>query len=241
MVLRNEAAYLRVAQSCGLRVHGGFFTRADRLFVQRFDRVVDHDGVHRLHQESLASLAGLAGFAVPTSLNALTAALRQYASDPTLETIEFIKRDMLNRALRNTDNHARNSAVQVLQNGNVQLTPLYDFAPMFKDPEVIARSVHWRDANGRITTDIRAALHAMSEECGMDDQEQARIMDALAAWAPEVEHLASTAIDNGVDKEIVDACMGTIESVCHDLNRLGRTKEQATPPDIQPDIDPPRS
>ncbi|WP_375338497.1 hypothetical protein [Variovorax paradoxus] len=38
--------------------------------------------------------------------------------------------------MRNTDNHARNTAVQRLPDGALQLTPIFDFAPMFLDPEI---------------------------------------------------------------------------------------------------------
>jgi serine/threonine-protein kinase HipA len=46
-------------------------------------------------------------------------------------------------ALRNTDNHGRNSAFLKYADGTVKLSPLYDFAPMFLDPEGIPRSSRW--------------------------------------------------------------------------------------------------
>lgn len=60
-VLRNEAAYLRVAGRCGLRTEGEPMHERDMLFVPRFDRRVLPDGLHRLPQETLASLAGVRG------------------------------------------------------------------------------------------------------------------------------------------------------------------------------------
>jgi serine/threonine-protein kinase HipA len=62
--------------------------------------------VHRLHQESLASLCGLRGFGVSASQQTLLKGLRAVVSDPLCETIEFLRRDVLNLAMRNTDNHA---------------------------------------------------------------------------------------------------------------------------------------
>ena len=67
---------------------------------------------------------------------------------------------MLNLALRNTDNHARNTAVQRLVDGSIQLTPLYDFAPMYLDPELIVRGCVWRDASGLSGAIIRVAARS---------------------------------------------------------------------------------
>src|SRR6185312_398747 len=61
---------------------------------------------------------------------------------PLEETVEFIRRDVLNLAMRNTDNHARNTAVHTVD-GVTRLTPLFDFAPMYLDPEGITRAARW--------------------------------------------------------------------------------------------------
>jgi serine/threonine-protein kinase HipA len=207
-VLRNEAAYLRVAAACGLRTHaaGDAVHANDLLRVRRFDRIVTPQGVLRLPQESLASLAGLQGFGVPCRLNTLLQALRRHASDPLAETIEFLRRDVLNLALRNTDNHARNHAVQRLPDGRVQLTPLFDFAPMFLDPELIPRAVHWANAD-----DVR--LHewaAILPQLNLPDTEAHAAARALADFADTIGALPDTMRDLGVDAEVIDACRGAI-------------------------------
>ena len=46
-------------------------------------------------------------------------------------------------ALGNTDNHARNTAVLKQLDGRIELSPLYDFAPMVLDPQGIARVSRW--------------------------------------------------------------------------------------------------
>lgn len=203
-VLRNEAAYLRVAAACGLRTHGTDRVRhtGDLLLVPRFDRITGPDGVQRLAQESLASLAGLRGFGLPCRLNLLLHALRRHATDPLADTIEFLRRDVLNQAMRNTDNHARNHAVQRLPDGRVQLTPLFDFAPMFVDPELVPRALHWADVD-----DIR--LHAWQDifpALGLPPADIAATTRALAAFAPTVEALPGTMRNQGVDADIIEAC-----------------------------------
>lgn len=63
---------------------------------------------------------------------------------PVRELREYLRRDVLNLALRNTDNHGRNTAV-LRMGGIVGLSPLFDFAPMFLDPEGIGRVSRWED------------------------------------------------------------------------------------------------
>lgn len=218
LVLRNEAAYLRVAAACGLRTHAEPMLIGEMLFVRRFDRVVDASGVHRLHQESLASLVGQRGFGVPHSQQALLQALRAVATDPLAETIEFIQRDVLNLALRNTDNHARNTAVQRTLDGRIQLTPVFDFAPMFKDPEVVVRSCHWRDAHG-VRQDIWREVIA---QLPVPDAERSAVAQTLVAFASTVAALAQTAGDCGVEKPVLDPCLRSIEQQAEQLLEVAR-------------------
>lgn len=217
LVLTNEAAYLRVAQRCGVRVHEEPRLHGEMLFVRRFDRVKDANGtLHRLHQESLASLAGLRGFAPATTHNQLLAALRAHVTHPLAETIEYLKRDALNLALRNTDNHARNTAVQQLLDGTVQLTPLFDFAPSYKDPELIPRAVHWCDADG-------LRLHHWPQivaSLNLDEPEDAQVRTAMRAFASVLEQLPAFCVDAGVDALILRECLGAIERTARELHEL---------------------
>lgn len=219
-VLRNEAAYLRVAEHCGIRTGGEPQFHKDMLFVQRFDRIVDQAGphrlLHRLPQESLASLAGIHGFGLPTSLLDLAEAFRRHVTDPVGETVEFIKRDILNMAMRNTDNHARNTAVQRLPNGTVQLTPVFDFAPMYMDREFITRGCKWRINNGPELADWEEIIQKFS----FHDAEKEAITKRTKAFQPVIEHLADTMQDCGVEPVIIDSCKANIETQAARLERL---------------------
>lgn len=215
-VLRNEASYLRVADRCGLRTQGAPQMHGDMLFVQRFDRVVDSTGLHRLHQESVASLAGLRGFGLSPSLFDLVEGFRPHVANPVAETVEFIKRDILNVAMRNTDNHARNTAVQRLSNGTVQLTPLFDFAPMYLDREFIVRGCKWRMGQGPELQDWEEIIGHL----GFHDDEKQAIARAIKAWQPVVEHLADIMQDCAVERRIIDDCKPNIEAQVARLERL---------------------
>src|SRR3546814_9411476 len=76
---------------------------------------------------------------------ALTERLAAVATAPGVGVAEFLCRDVLNRALRNPDNHLRNPSVQQLPDGTVRLAPLYDLAPMYLDQELITRTRAWNE------------------------------------------------------------------------------------------------
>ena len=56
--------------------------------------------------------------------------------------VEWVKRDLLNVAFGNSDNHGRNTAMIKRPDG-LWLAPVYDFAPMKADPEGIMRTTQW--------------------------------------------------------------------------------------------------
>ncbi|MGQ4659028.1 HipA domain-containing protein [Lysobacter sp. F6437] len=142
--------------------------------------------------------------------------LRRHSSDPLADTIEFLHRDVLNLAMRNTDNHARNHAVQRLADGRVQLTPLFDFAPMYLDPELIPRAVHWADA-----ADVR--LHewsAIIPQLGLPPTDERAVTAALARFADTVGDLPTLMLDAGVEPAVIEACRTSIASQAEQLTRL---------------------
>lgn len=221
-VLRNEAAYLRVFAQCGLR-HGAAPMLVDEaLFVRRFDRKVVGGQLQRLQQESLASVAGLKGFGMPARHGELVAAMRKHVTNPLDETVEYIKRDLLNIALRNTDNHARNTALQRTETGVVQLTPVFDVAPMFMDPEMIPRTIHWHGKDGtRITTAAQ-----IIESLGLGDAESASIATELAHFGETVGNLETICRECGVEEPVIAACQRAMANVANDLAGL---TAQSTP------------
>lgn len=213
LVHRHEAIYLQLADVAGLRCHDKPVMVGDILFVKRFDREVTASGaVTRLHQESLASLAGLEGFAPATTHNELVAAVRRHATDPKAEILEYLKRDLFSLALRNTDNHARNTAVQVRRDGVVALTPVFDLCPMYLDPEIVARSVHWRRPQGGRMSDLREII---SEIFFADEIDFA--LDGLEQFAARLAGLREAAKQLDADQRIIE---GVSLSLDEQLRRL---------------------
>lgn len=224
-ILRNEAAYMRVAKAMGLAVWALPTLHENMLFIPRFDRRVHRQGVERLHQESLASLVGQIGFDLRPTQNAALAALRQHVSDPQAATLEFIKRDVLNLAMGNTDNHARNTAVQIID-ARVQLTPLFDFAPMCLDKEGIARALRWKDENQkelRNWADVLAVLD-------LPDPEKNQLRQQLAAFGEELDKLEAIMAEQGVDDDLIQFRHQAILAQREQLRELER--QRIVPPTV---------
>lgn len=198
-VLRNEARYMEVAQRMGVRIFDLPFLREDMLFIPRFDRQVQDGRVLRLHQESIASIAGLGGFGIQANQFDLLAAIRRVVSSPIEETIEFIRRDVLNLAMRNPDNHARNTAVQIVD-GVTRITPLFDFAPMYLDPEGITRAARWyhRETGKELQCWVDVLTHL-----ALPAPEHAQLVEALVGLGEQLACLVQTMRELGVDEDIV--------------------------------------
>lgn len=123
------------------------------LWLPRFD-VDYHAGKRTLYGlESVYSLMGsqpgsfLNHFAVIETLVGLLS--QQYRVrelgghfDTARFLSEWVKRDLLNVAFANSDNHGRNTALLKMPQG-IWLAPVYDFAPMKADPEGIIRTTTW--------------------------------------------------------------------------------------------------
>jgi serine/threonine-protein kinase HipA len=200
MVLRNEAPYLEVARRFGLRVGGALEYCDNALFIPRFDRIAGSTGLERHGFETLSSAAGIAEFGRRGDHGVFCDRIARFATIPRSDLLEYLRRDILNAALRNTDNHGRNSALLKFPDGMVTLSPLYDFAPMFLDPEGIPRSSRWagdlEPVIGRPSW--RKIVEALADSV---DQEEARAV--LARDALAVDRLPETMRECGVDDEVI--------------------------------------
>jgi len=207
-VLRNEARYLEVARRMGIRVGERLQLHGDMLFIPRFDRVVQDGKVVRLHQESLASIAGLVGFGVQANQFHLLAAICSVVDSPIDETIEFIKRDVLNLAMRNTDNHSRNTAVQTID-GKTHLTPLFDFAPMYLDPEGIVRAARWYHPDTQVELRQWAEILPL---LGLPADKHQQLVEALVIFGEQLQTLPDCMREFGIDVDIIDFLLPGVEA-----------------------------
>jgi serine/threonine-protein kinase HipA len=216
LVLRNEAPYYEVARAFGLRAAAPLEYQDDALFVRRFDRRVTQGGVERFGLESMTSVCGISEFGLRGSHNEACKMIHRYTTEPRREIREYIKRDILNVALRNTDNHGRNTAFLKSPSGVIALSPLFDFAPMFKDPEGIARVYRW-DADGEKEIGLPDWGHvaeALEKETEFTGKE---LRHWLADCSPEVENLPETMARCGVEENLVDDLSRRIQQVARKL------------------------
>ena len=212
-ILENEAAYLQVAKEMGLFVADLPTWQSDMLFMPRFDRALAEKGILRYPQESLVSLCKIFDETRMPSQNDVLKTLRQYTSDPAETTLEYLKRDMMNVALGNTDNHPGNTAVQSVS-GKVRLTPLFDFTPAHLSTDNIERSLEWVDERGNI-------LDNWGEIIGRLDvpaEEHLAIRKEIARFGEKLATLADLMKKAGVDDDIIEARYYSIANLRAQLN-----------------------
>jgi serine/threonine-protein kinase HipA len=207
-ILRHEPIYMDLARRLGLRVHAPLTLHAGRvLFIPRFDRrvIVTETGqtVERLAQESIASLTGHSGFDSVPSHDEVCRALIAQCSDPHTEVLEYLRRDVVNLALGNKDNHARNTAIGRDFAGRVQLTPLFDFAPMYLHPDGIARCIRWQ-GNDNSRPDWVRVLDAV---CSLSTDphrrlNQCQLAQGLAALAGPLAQIAQNGAALGLETDV---------------------------------------
>ena len=199
-VLRNEAAYMRVAEQLGLRTFAELKWEDDNLFVPRFDRKVRDGNVMRYGMESLYSAAGIAEYGARVRHEVLCDALTEYCTEPAEDLVEYVKRDVVNVVMGNKDNHGRNIALLRHDDGRVVLAPVFDFAPMYLDPEGIARVCRWNvDIEQTGAPDWASVIKLFP-----DYQERLRI--ELRGFGTQLQRLPETMQSCGVDDEIIERC-----------------------------------
>lgn len=235
-ILRHEAPYMVLASLLGLRVHASLQLRQRALFIPRFDRMVTANGVSRLAQESIATLTGIPGFGAVPSHDEVCRQLLIRCTHPETEVLEYLKRDIANLALGNKDNHARNTALQRDFHGNVALTPLYDFVPMYMHPDGIARRMRWENNDDgkpdwtRVVDRVCAlAEDAVKSRPGRRRQKNSDsigvrrsvLVQGMKSMIPALRRIADEGPDFGLDEAVHAYLHPHIESQVRQLEALG--------------------
>jgi serine/threonine-protein kinase HipA len=162
--------------------------------------------------ESLYSLAGVSDFGVSLDKEVLAASLVRFVTNPESELGEFVLRDVLDVALGNTDNHGRNTAVLKYEDGWIELSPVYDFAPMVLDPQGIARVCRWRNEEDAFPRWDKVA--SWLESLGLEHDATRRWLRELASSIGELPQLMT---DENVPLTLIDILRARIERVARAL------------------------
>jgi serine/threonine-protein kinase HipA len=131
--------------------------RGPSLWLPRFDTLVMNEQVQLLGMESVYSILD-EGPGTPMHHGEVIRRLLDvfnghevYGSSTTFLDdvdgqaefiIEWVRRDLLNIAFGNSDNHGRNTSF-IKYDDRISLAPIYDFAPMKADPEIVTRTFTW--------------------------------------------------------------------------------------------------
>ena len=121
-----------LASLCGLNVPDAKLEKFSNLgstyLIKRFDRVLNK----RVHFASAMTLLGKrdgASAADGTSYLDMAAFIKSYGAQPKQDLLELWKRIVFNMAVTNTDDHLRNHAFILTEQGWI-LSPLYDVNPV---------------------------------------------------------------------------------------------------------------
>lgn len=197
-ILQAEKGYHDVARALGLATYGALTWEKDCLFVPRFDRERRDGSLDYLGLESFYSLVGSHEFGSRHEHETYVEALVRFSDDPATDVIEYVKRDLANLMLGNTDNHGRNSSM-LKRPGATRLSPLYDFAPMAFDPQGIPRNTHWGDAAGG--GEIATVVSYVEKKLRVPRQ---RLLDELRDFHDRAENLTTLLRDAGVPEDFIE-------------------------------------
>ena len=183
--------------------------RYPSLWLPRFDIEMRENGLTRFAVESIYAILGAAPgsplnhFEVIRHLidylqRQFRVTQKQEPFDTPAFVTEWVKRDLLNVAFGNSDNHGRNAALIKRPEG-IWHAPVYDFAPMKADPEGVTRSTRWGspyEEGGDF--DWLAIAEALD-----DLVPAARLINELRALAAQLVGLQQRLTERGVPERIL--------------------------------------
>lgn len=158
-ILRSEYCYYMALNKLGIptiEADGLSLEEAEKpsLWMPRFDRGVYPLSESPVSRHAVESIYSMTGVTEPGSYMDHFDVIRMLAKNwvkagqaHQVEDMvsEYLRRDLLNKVLGNSDNHGRNISV-IKGYGSIHLAPIYDLAPMVLDDEGITRTTKW--ANG---------------------------------------------------------------------------------------------
>lgn len=116
------------------------------LWLPRFDVQMENNLATRLGLESIYSIINAEPGSYQDHFAVMTKVWDRIKSTTQMSSTDFAKqyvvRDFLNLIFGNSDNHGRNISF-LKYDGDIQFAPIYDFAPMKADPEMVTRLFKW--------------------------------------------------------------------------------------------------
>jgi len=220
-ILRTEYHYYKAISQLGLNTVSTdelVLEEADKpsLWMPRFDRRITNGSVERIAVESIYSVCENTEPGSRLSHEAVLSRLihlwRANGQDEELEELifEYLRRDLLNRILGNSDNHGRNMAIFRYRD-RFELAPIYDLAPMVLDPEGVTRVTKWKPEH-KGSPDWRTICQYFHDYVSPDvlferlrgAAEMFRALPDLLVDLPEDVRRAQSIPMNNLDKRLVE-------------------------------------
>ena len=223
-ILRNEGNYLMCAALLGANVHRAeavVLEESVALFLPRFDRACHNGRVERFGLESFASAAGIAEFGIKSTHQEHCGLIQRFSSSVDEDLLEYLRRDVLNVCLGNTDNHPRNHAFLKKYSGEVRLSPLFDVSPMFLSPEGIARVCRWGEGLERLGqpdwSGVGRYVAGLLGDAGPE-----RIRSLFCDLSERLSRFALLADEAGIEPEVAALRRRVIDENCRLLDHGAR-------------------
>lgn len=159
-ILHSEYCFYRALGVLGIDTIAGEglayeAAKVPSIWMQRFDRKVSSRGIERIGVESMYSLCGITQSVIRMDhvdvvdrLAKAWIAADQESEIPDMIS-EYLRRDLINLIVGNTDNHCGNLSI-LRSKERVSFAPVYDLAPMLLDIEGIVRRTRWPTAMERL-------------------------------------------------------------------------------------------
>lgn len=216
----NEAFVMTLAKRVGLDVAQVEARAAqDRTFllVQRYDRLIDTNGVRRIHQEDFCQALGFppetkyASEGGPT-FKACFSLLRSIAKRPASDILKLLDAAIFNLIAGNADAHGKNFSILYDEEGP-RLAPLYDLLSTTTYPE-LSPNLAMKIGKQAILEKIDAkawALFAADAELGLP-LVRTRVTELSEAVATVVHDVAENLVRPGFD----EAAISKFAKLIHD-------------------------
>lgn len=139
----NEVACLRLAQAAGLDAPEVLVLTDPEpvMLIARYDRIIEGQGIQRLHQLDLCQLSGVLpdqkyqadggpGFAD------VFAQIDRHSAMPALDRLKAVDWLLYNYLIGNADAHGKNLSMLYGPDGRMRLAPIYDLLSLAHWPQV---------------------------------------------------------------------------------------------------------
>lgn len=186
----------------------------DALFIRRFDRERLSSGEVMYHGlESFYSAQGVNLYGTRLRHEDNILLIERFSSGSGLDIFEYLKRDLVNQMLANTDNHGRNTSFLKKEN-EVRLSPIYDVTAMqFFMGDVITELTRWDDEH--LVLEKRLDWIAKNTSVARE-----AILDELKIFLKSCGALESRMGKLGVPQDIIDRSRPGRDRILEEMERL---------------------